>query len=230
MNRHVKIILQEKQLTVLNRGHELCCFPIATARYEWTPKYWSNDYCNVLGQYKVAGIFSQGTPMLEQMNAHYVPWHLSPTAGNPYEDAGTGVYGVGMITLDYPNRRDLERYEKARNNGDLQKAWYNFCENHLKLIYKYFSKNKRIPFEEVRVETDYGNRTYPDLIETFPIQDPKVAFQLGVAIHGTNDAACIGTPITAGCIRMHNDTILKLISMMEIGTGVIIEEYCFYSM
>ena len=215
---------------VFDSGIELCCFPIAIARYEWAPKYWSNDYRNPVGRYKVAGIFSKGTPSLKNMNAHYVPWYLSPTARNPYEDAGTGVYGAGMILLDYPNSQDLKRYDIAKKNGDLQKAWGHFCEKHLKPIYKHVSKNDGVPFTEVQVKTDYGERTYPDLLDTFPIKDPAIAFKLGVALHGTNDPECIGTSISAGCIRMHNDNILKLISLLDINMDIVIEKDSFYSM
>ena len=228
--RLVKIIPQERQLIVLDSGYELDRFPLATARYGWVPKFWSNDYRNPLGSYKVAGIFTKDMPALVNMNAHYVPWYLSPTAHDPYEDAGSGIYGVGMVTLDYPNWEDLKRYEIAKRNGELERVWRHFCENHFKPIYDYIAVKKGIPSAEVRVETDYGNSTYADLLESSPIQDPNVAFQLGVALHGTSDPACIGTSISAGCLRMHNDSILKLISMVEVGTEIVIEETSFYSM
>ena len=215
---------------MLDNGYELSRFPIATSRYGWTPKYWSNDYRNPAGNYKVSGIHGKTSAFLEDMNAHFVPWYLSPTARNPYEDAGTGVYGVGMITTDYPNGVDLMRYEKAKRSGELKKVWHHFCENHLLPIYDHISQAQRMPFTEVKVETDYGNRTYSDLLESFVIQDPKIAFQLGVAIHGTNDPPCIGSSISAGCIRMHNDDITKLIDMIDIGTEIEFVETCFYSM
>jgi hypothetical protein len=217
------------QLVVIESGFEICRIPIATARYDWMPKYWSNDYRNPAGSYKVAGIFPKGSPILENANAHHVPWYLSPTAHDPYEDAGVGVYGVGMITTDYPNREDLRHYENAKRNGDLRRAWTHFCENHLKPIYERISQQQCIPFGETTVETDYGKRTYPDLLETCPILDPKVAFALGVALHGTNDPPCIGTSISAGCIRMHNENIVKLMSLVEVGTDIEIEDAGFYS-
>lgn len=230
MSRQIKVIPQDNILMVTDDYHELCRFQLATAKYPWVPKYWSNDYRNPVGRYKVADIYAKGSPFLENMNNHYVPWYLSPTERDPHEDAGAGVYGVGMITLDYPNPQDLERYETAKKNGELLKVWRHFCENHLKPIYQYISKTECIPFPELKVETDYGTRTYLDVLESFPIQDSKVAFQLGVALHGTNDPACIGTSISAGCIRMHNENILKIISMVEVGIEVLIEEDGFYSL
>jgi hypothetical protein len=215
---------------VFDKGYELNRFSIATARYEQTPKYWSNDYRNLAGSYKVSSIHEKESKLLEVMNGHFVPWYLSPTTENPYEDAGTGIYGAGMIIIDYPNSADLMRYEKAKRCGELRKVWRHFCENHLLPIYDRISRIQRVPFAEIKVETDYGNRTYPDLLESFAIQDPKVAFQLGVAIHGTNDPPCIGTAISAGCIRMHNDDIRKLMAMIEIGTEIVFEGTDFYSM
>jgi len=91
-------------------------------------KYWSNDYRNPTGNYKVAGIHLKGSDFLEEMNSHFVPWYLSPTASNLYEDAGKNVYGIGMITTDYPNNFDLMRYEKAKRSGELLKLWLHFCE------------------------------------------------------------------------------------------------------
>jgi len=41
-----------------------------------------------------------------------------------------------------------------------------------------------------------------------------------IAIHGTNDPALIGTPASHGCVRMTNEDITKLVSMIPIGTPV----------
>jgi L,D-transpeptidase-like protein len=230
MSRVIRIIPQDFQLIVLENGYEIGRFSIATARYTWAPKFWSNDYRNPAGSYKVAATHAKGSEFLEELNTHFVPWYLSPTASNPHEDAGKNIYGVGMITTDYPNSQDLMRYDKAKRTGELLKQWRFFCENHLLPVYKYISVSQGLPFAEVKVETDYGNRTYQDLLESFAIQDPKIAFQLGVAIHGTSDPECIGTAISAGCIRMHNDDITKLMTMIEVGTEIEFDETAFYSM
>jgi len=230
MDKLVKIMPRDRVLLVLDRGFELARFAIAAARYETSLKYWSNDYRNASGSYKIAGIFGKGSTELEKHNAHHVPWYLSPKAQHPYEDAGTGVYGNGMIVLDYPNKQDVHKYTKARNNGMLKRIWGDFCKNHMRPIYEYISHNNSIPFESIVVKTDYGESTYPELLESCPILDEKVAFELGVAIHGTNDPDCIGTSISAGCIRMHNADILKLMRMVEVGTDVELHESEFYSM
>lgn len=41
-----------------------------------------------------------------------------------------------------------------------------------------------------------------------------------IAIHGTNDPALIGTPASHGCVRMTNDDITNLVSMIPVGTPV----------
>lgn len=41
-----------------------------------------------------------------------------------------------------------------------------------------------------------------------------------IAIHGTNDPALIGTPASHGCVRMTNDDISRLVTMVPIGTPV----------
>ena len=41
-----------------------------------------------------------------------------------------------------------------------------------------------------------------------------------IAIHGTNDPALIGTPASHGCVRMTNEDITRLVSMIPVGTPV----------
>jgi len=41
-------------------------------------------------------------------------------------------------------------------------------------------------------------------------------------IHGTNDPSSIGKEVSAGCIRMHNDDVMELSSLVPIGTNVYI--------
>ncbi|OLN22132.1 hypothetical protein BTO30_11190 [Domibacillus antri] len=41
-------------------------------------------------------------------------------------------------------------------------------------------------------------------------------------IHGTNSPSSIGKNVSHGCIRMHNDDVLQLSSMVPIGTAVTI--------
>ncbi|CAM2899870.1 L,D-transpeptidase [Paenibacillus sediminis] len=41
-------------------------------------------------------------------------------------------------------------------------------------------------------------------------------------IHGTNDPSSIGKEVSHGCIRMHNDDVLTLSSLVPIGTRVTI--------
>ena len=43
---------------------------------------------------------------------------------------------------------------------------------------------------------------------------------LGYGIHGTNNPASIGTAVSSGCIRMHNQDIEELFPLVKIGTPV----------
>ncbi|MDL2263488.1 L,D-transpeptidase family protein [Synergistaceae bacterium OttesenSCG-928-I11] len=44
----------------------------------------------------------------------------------------------------------------------------------------------------------------------------------GIGIHGTHDPDSIGTNATEGCVRMHNDELLELAEILEIGMTVTI--------
>lgn len=49
------------------------------------------------------------------------------------------------------------------------------------------------------------------------------SFNRYIYIHGTNQEACIGTPISHGCICMKNRDIIELFDLIEEGTIVIID-------
>jgi lipoprotein-anchoring transpeptidase ErfK/SrfK len=56
---------------------------------------------------------------------------------------------------------------------------------------------------------------------------PFGAFWMGLSrphygIHGTNDPSSIGREVSHGCIRMHNEDVLQLASLVPIGTRVTI--------
>ena len=42
----------------------------------------------------------------------------------------------------------------------------------------------------------------------------------GIGIHGTNEPESLGTPASRGCIRMNNDDLLKIVTMVDVGTVV----------
>ncbi len=44
----------------------------------------------------------------------------------------------------------------------------------------------------------------------------------GYGIHGTVDPETIGQPVTAGCVRMHNEEVEELYSIITVGTKVVI--------
>jgi len=45
-----------------------------------------------------------------------------------------------------------------------------------------------------------------------------------IYIHGCPDSAPLGTPLSAGCIRMRNDDIVELFEHVYVGTTVFIQE------
>jgi len=44
----------------------------------------------------------------------------------------------------------------------------------------------------------------------------------GYGIHGTIDAASIGQQVTAGCVRLRNEDIEEIYSLVTIGTEVVV--------
>lgn len=78
------------------------------------------------------------------------------------------------------------------------------------------------------VPPDAIRRDRPDLPAQIPGGSPSnplgaAAMTLSggnYAIHGTNDPSSIGGFVSYGCIRMHNDDILDLMSRVHIGTRV----------
>jgi len=71
---------------------------------------------------------------------------------------------------------------------------------------------------ELRLGTEYGSRwmrleRYDSATERYQWTD--------YGIHGTNDEDKIGTPVSAGCIRLHNADVEELYSLVPIGTLVL---------
>lgn len=60
----------------------------------------------------------------------------------------------------------------------------------------------------------YGLSGYSDVFTTFAGGDG----QLG--IHGTNDPSTLGTNVSSGCIRLHNDDIGELVETLALPVGV----------
>jgi hypothetical protein len=42
----------------------------------------------------------------------------------------------------------------------------------------------------------------------------------GIGIHGTNEPEALGSPASRGCIRIDNDALLELVTMVDVGTVV----------
>ena len=50
----------------------------------------------------------------------------------------------------------------------------------------------------------------------------SVPNQKGIGIHGTKEPNSIGTRVTEGCIRLHNEDLLKLVKQIRVGSVVAI--------
>ncbi|NHN28296.1 L,D-transpeptidase [Paenibacillus agricola] len=80
---------------------------------------------------------------------------------------------------------------------------------------------------KVLTETPIGNYT---IINKVPHPGgPFGAFWMGLSrphygIHGTNNPASIGTLASHGCVRMYNQDVLALSSLVAIGTPVAIRK------
>jgi lipoprotein-anchoring transpeptidase ErfK/SrfK len=60
----------------------------------------------------------------------------------------------------------------------------------------------------------YGLSSHSDVLESFNGGDGEIG------IHGNNDASVLGRNVTHGCIRMDNDEITELASLLPLGTPV----------
>jgi len=207
----LEVSLLEHKLNIKTNSNLIKNYDIATGKYSTQPKYWGWDYKTPIGRYFVKEIYERGSKELTELNSKYYPWYLTHKFRNTYEDAGKGVYGDGIIVLDYPNLQDVNRFLEAKKSGLLNKEWIKFCERHWKPMYEYFAKEKRVDFYKILINGDFGQKTYKALIENFPISNPSIAFNSRIIIHGTNDPACIGHNISGGCIRIHNKDIEELI-------------------
>jgi lipoprotein-anchoring transpeptidase ErfK/SrfK len=60
-------------------------------------------------------------------------------------------------------------------------------------------------------------RQFPEVLGTH-----RLNLGDGYALHGTKAVAQLGTSVSHGCVRLHNDDISRLYSMASVGDEVII--------
>ena len=75
---------------------------------------------------------------------------------------------------------------------------------------------ERFARHEARLEAGPYLR-YSEVLEEFSGGDAEVG------IHGNNDASVLGQDVSHGCVRMSNEKITQLVSMLPLGTAVVIE-------
>jgi lipoprotein-anchoring transpeptidase ErfK/SrfK len=77
-------------------------------------------------------------------------------------------------------------------------------------------------------EVKKDNPELPDVIPAGSPSNPMGAAALTLsgdkyAIHGTNRPDSIGTAVSYGCIRMHNEDVTDLFERVSVGTTVVVE-------
>jgi len=71
---------------------------------------------------------------------------------------------------------------------------------------------------ELKLGTEYGSRWMR--LESFDPASGRYKWT-DYGIHGTNEEDKIGTPVSAGCIRLHNADVEELYSLISLGTLVL---------
>ncbi|MBO0586670.1 L,D-transpeptidase [Sporosarcina sp. E16_8] len=94
-------------------------------------------------------------------------------------------------------------------------------------LYDDYHLLKIYPIAVGRMVTSTPMGTYRIINKQSNPGGPFGAFWMGLSkrhygIHGTNNPSSIGKNVSHGCIRMHNEDVLELASMIPIGTTVYI--------
>jgi hypothetical protein len=105
---------------------------------------------------------------------------------------------------------DTTRIEVRKNQVGRVNRYGNFWP---------FTPGKEIIFDGKVFIPPMGTeqRRVPEVLGTH-----KLEMGSGYLIHGTNEEFSIGEAVSHGCIRMYNDDVAKLFSLVEVGTPVYI--------
>nr|WP_218624898.1 L,D-transpeptidase [Sporosarcina sp. E16_3] len=112
--------------------------------------------------------------------------------------------------------------------GDLINLWIDIStRKHRLKLYDDYHVIKIYPIAVGRIVTSTPMGTYRIINKQSNPGGPFGAFWMGLSkrhygIHGTNNPSSIGKNVSHGCIRMHNEDVLELASMIPIGTTVYI--------
>lgn len=112
--------------------------------------------------------------------------------------------------------------------GDLIKLWIDIST--MKHQLKLYDGNRLIemyPIAVGKMVTSTPMGKYKVINKQRNPGGPYGVFWMGLSkphygIHGTNNPSSIGKNVSHGCIRMHNEDVLELASMVSIGTTVYI--------
>ncbi|MFA5992824.1 MAG: L,D-transpeptidase [Candidatus Pacearchaeota archaeon] len=217
VDHRIEIIKHEFTLKVLDGKTPCRSFPIAIGeRDDGKNRFYEEDFRTPEGQFNVSHIVDgkKDPKLISRSNQVYYPFYLAHKQGNPFEDAGAGVYGSAIIALTYPRLEDLTAYRNLVDSGEVLRDWQWFMEEKWRAIFEFMAQQKKLPFEKTTLSSEQHTssrsfiegKTFEELFYSTPPQP-----RLQMAIHGTNDPNCIGHKISGGCVRMHNKDIEELI-------------------
>jgi lipoprotein-anchoring transpeptidase ErfK/SrfK len=112
--------------------------------------------------------------------------------------------------------------------GDLINLWIDIStRKHRLKLYDDYHLIKIYPIAVGKMVTSTPMGTYRIINKQSNPGGPFGAFWMGLSkrhygIHGTNNPSSIGKNVSHGCIRMHNEDVLELASMISIGITVYI--------
>jgi lipoprotein-anchoring transpeptidase ErfK/SrfK len=140
---------------------------------------------------------------------------LRAVAGNPDGGAGEGSRRVTRLSYPWPTGIVVDK-------SDFRLYW---IKDHV-LVADYpvaHGRNGWTPVATWKILSKY----YPDPSSVYGPRKMRLYRKVGssyvytaYAIHGTNNAASIGTLASAGCIRMYNEDVLELFPQVPLGTLV----------
>lgn len=226
--RRIVIAKSEFQLKLIENGSVAGAYPVAIGeREDGGPRIYEEDSRTPEGSFKIKQIWKNNSFGLKLPNTTYYPYYLAHRFGEPFTDLGKGAYGDGIIQLTYPTEEDATRYQNLLSSGEIESDWHTFMEEKWRAVFEHAAKTQYVPFHEAKLNCKrldskrffLEGKTFEELYNSTPPMP-----ELPLAIHGTNDPACIGHKISGGCVRMYNQDIRKLIGdFAEAGMRVDIE-------
>ena len=133
---------------------------------------------------------------------------------------------IPFISLARINSSFVSYTNKAITEGGKMMRWIDISIRKRELrLYDGNRVLKKYPIGVGRMVTATPVGTYKIINKQLNPGGPFGAFWMGLSrphygIHGTNNPSSIGKFVSHGCIRMHNEDVLELSSLVLLGTTV----------